>query len=457
MEKELFISFAQHEVSVKAFAKALLASPGRVRLQKKTSNLFRTRHPSSSALDANAFSHTLMVCPEKGYAEVQGMCTFEDFTDACLEHGCIPAVVPELKTITVGGAVSGVGIEASSFRHGLVHECVDEMEILCADGEVRLCRSDNEYSDLFHAIPNSYGTLGYVLRLRFKVIPASPTVHVEYRRYTSRADFLKEMDQACREDTPHDFVEGVAFSPAFYTLVTAKRSQEKADTCLPGKEPYYLNLRRRDHAVLSMRDWIWRWDADWFWCSRFYGMENPLLRRLFGGFMLRSARYWKLLDFYRRHHLDRWANRLRQLRGESPVLREPMVQDVEIPLERCNDFLDFYDSVLDVRPLWICPVRPQAKASSYTLYDMHPGQLHLNFGFWQSVESKPHLPEGHFNRLLEETVDHLGGRKSLYSDSFYPMEEFRRIYGGDAYDSLRRRYDPGHRFPDLYHKTVLRR
>ena len=81
----------------------------------------------------------------------------------------------------------------------------------------------------------------------------------------------------------------------------------------------------------------------------------------------------------------------------------------------------------------------------------------LNFGFWQSVESKPGLPEGHFNRLLEQTVDRLGGRKSLYSDSFYPMEEFRRIYGGEAYDSLRRRYDPGHRFPDLYHKTVLRK
>jgi len=99
------------------------------------------------------------------------MTTFEDFTDATLSMGLRPPVVPELKTITVGGAVSGVGIEASSFRYGLVHEMVEEMEVLCGDGTIRICRRDNENADLFHAMPNSYGTLGYILRLRVKLLP----------------------------------------------------------------------------------------------------------------------------------------------------------------------------------------------------------------------------------------------------------------------------------------------
>ena len=46
----------------------------------------------------------------------------------------MPLVVPQLKTITLGGAVAGLGIESSSFRNGLPHESVLEMEILTGDG-----------------------------------------------------------------------------------------------------------------------------------------------------------------------------------------------------------------------------------------------------------------------------------------------------------------------------------
>ena len=42
----------------------------------------------------------------------------------------MPLVVPQLKTITLGGAVTGLGIESTSFRHGLPHESVREMDVL---------------------------------------------------------------------------------------------------------------------------------------------------------------------------------------------------------------------------------------------------------------------------------------------------------------------------------------
>ena len=78
----------------------------------------------------------------------------------------MPAVVPQLKTITLGGAVAGVGIEATSFRHGLVHETVLEIEVLLpATARVVTARRDNEHADLFFGFPNSYGTLGYALRV----------------------------------------------------------------------------------------------------------------------------------------------------------------------------------------------------------------------------------------------------------------------------------------------------
>ena len=160
-------------------------------------------------------------------AEVEGMTTFEAFVDATLPMGLRPPVVPELKTITVGGAVSGAGIEASSFRYGLVHETVEEMEVLCGDGTIRLCRPDNEHADLFHAIPNSYGTLGYILRLRVKLLPAPPFAILTHRRFTDRVPFLAALVAACAQSPgPPDFVEGVVFAPDDFVLTTARLTSE---------------------------------------------------------------------------------------------------------------------------------------------------------------------------------------------------------------------------------------
>ena len=104
------------------------------------------------------------------------MTTYEDLVAATLEQGALPAVVPELKTITLGGAAAGVGIEASSFRYGLVHESMLEFDVLDRHGRVLTCRPDNEYADLFFGFPNSYGTLGYALRLKCKDVAAKPYV-----------------------------------------------------------------------------------------------------------------------------------------------------------------------------------------------------------------------------------------------------------------------------------------
>jgi FAD/FMN-containing dehydrogenase len=59
--------------------------------------------------------------------------------------------------------------------------------------------------------------------------------------------------------------------------------------------------------------------------------------------------------------------------------------------------------------------------------------------------------------MIEEKVVALGGIKSLYSESYFPEAEFRRLYGGEAYSALKRKYDPRNVFPTLYAKCVLRR
>ena len=108
-----------------------------VRLAKRTSNLFRPRSRNQvPGLDVSGLDAVIAVDPVGRTADVQGMCTYEDLVDATLPHGLIPLVVPQLRTITLGGAVSGLGIEATSFRNGLPHESVLEMDVLTGAGQV---------------------------------------------------------------------------------------------------------------------------------------------------------------------------------------------------------------------------------------------------------------------------------------------------------------------------------
>ena len=96
----------------------------------------------------------------------------------------MPLVVPQLRTITLGGAVTGLGIEATSFRNGLPHESVLEMEVFTGAGELVTARPGD---DLFDAFPNSYGSLGYATRLRIELEPVRPTSRCDTSASTTPA------------------------------------------------------------------------------------------------------------------------------------------------------------------------------------------------------------------------------------------------------------------------------
>src|SRR5579884_1881348 len=166
-----------------------------VRLAKPTSNLFRARAKiKAPGLDASGLTNVIAVDPESRTADVAGMCTYEDLVDATLQYGLSPLVVPQLKTITLGGAVTGLGIESASFRNGLPHESVLEMDVLTGTGEI-VTASPEKNPDLFRAFPNSYGTLGYSTRLRIELEPVKPFVTLRHIRFHSLAEMVAAMER----------------------------------------------------------------------------------------------------------------------------------------------------------------------------------------------------------------------------------------------------------------------
>ena len=418
------------------------------RLSKDTSNLFRKRKaPDGPALNINNFNKVIRVVAEDGFAEVEGMTTYEDLTDECLKHGVMPAVVPQLKSITIGGAVTGIGIESSSFRYGLVHESVQEMDILLGDGSVITCTPDNEHSRLFFGFPNSYGTLGYALKLKIKVVPVKPYVRLTHVQHHSSPSLFQDIDYRCSQSI--DFIDGTVFSPEeLYLTLGEFVDSAPYFSDYTYKNIYYRSIQNRDEDYLTVKDYIWRWDTDWFWCSQYIFAQNPIVRRLLGKKRLNSVTYTKIMNWNRKWKI---AHNLDKLLGYSS---EAVIQDVEIPLLRCPDFLNFYFNTIQFTPVWICPVRPLSDTAKFPLYPLDPEKLYVNFGFWNVIKNRKERIRGCYNRLVEEKVAELGGMKSLYSDSYYPPEQFWEIYNENEYWALKKLYDPGDQFKDLYAKCV---
>ncbi len=425
-----------------------------VRLAKTTTNLFRPRVEVGTGLDVSGLDGVLSVDPESRRAEVQGMCTYERLVAATLPHGLIPLVVPQLRTITLGGAVSGLGIESTSFRSGLPHESVLEMDVLTGGGTLVTCRPGD---DLFDAFPSSYGSLGYATRLRIELEPIGTHValrHVAFPDVRSLAAAVEEVVATRRwEGERVDGMDGVAFAPGELRLTLARFGAEPgpvSDYTRTGV--YWRSVQERETDLLTAHDYVWRWDTDWFWCSRAFGLGHPVVRRFWPRRWRRSDVYQRLVALDRRvglvDRLDARAGRptararrpgrrgaRRGARGV-PVVVRPGGRDaagVAVPAAAAHL------SRRGRRTRWSRAGPTSTSASGA------PSR-------WD-----PEAVDSPLNRAVEAKVSELGGHKSLYSEAFYDRETFDGLYGGPDLAEVKRRYDPDDRLTSLYDKVVHRR
>ena len=433
-----------------------------MRLAKKTSNLFRGRSQTQTpGLDVSQFGHVFEVDPINRVAEVGGMTTYEDLVAATLPYGLMPMCVPQLRTITLGGAVTGLGIESASFRNGTPHESVVSMDILTGTGEVLTVtnKSDDPHRDLFYSFPNSYGSLGYALKLTIELEPTKPFVHVQHVRYASASALTQSMQEIVEsgefQGSRVDFLDGTVFSPTeqYLTIGTMVGELPKGRTTsdYTGMAIYYRSIQTLTNDYLTIGDYLWRWDTDWFWCSRAFGAQLPAVRTLWPKSKLRSDVYWKLIAANRKF---KFAEKLAAIQRKPQ--RESVVQDIEIPIERLPEFLDFFHTEIGIEPIWLCPLKQRDPNARWPLYEFDPEQLYVNVGFWSTVPlvhgEKPE--DGVKNRRIEKMVTDLDGRKSLYSTAFYSRDEFWDIYGGNEYTLMKEKYDPDSRLLGLYEKVV---
>jgi FAD/FMN-containing dehydrogenase len=330
---------------------------------------------------------------------------------------------------------------------------------------------DGPHAELFRAFPNSYGTLGYALSLTIDLAPVQPYVHLRHVRFDDLDEVCQAIGQIVEtgawDGEPVDFLDGSMFpepdladraghDPRTYLTLGSWAATAPYTHEYGGQQIYYRSVQQRSEDYLAVRDYLWRWDTDWFWCSRVFGVQNPRIRRFVPRRYLRSDVYQKLVGLENRYHVKA---RLDARRGEPP--RERVVQDVEVPLERTADFLRWFVAHVPIEPVWLCPLRLRGRVAgttdgSWPLYPLQPDRTYVNVGFWSTVAIEPGAQDGDVNRAIELAVTEHDGHKGLYSDAYYPPEEFWQLYGGSTYQEVKQRYDPQGRLLDLYEKAVRR-
>jgi hypothetical protein len=140
--------------------------------------------------------------------------------------------------------------------------------------------SPDQHPELFHGFPNSYGSLGYATRVRVGLIPVSPGCDLEHTRYSDPNNCSRHRGRMRSAD-----------------LRLSRRRVFRPERFRPEPRPFgRINCHRGagqrlhlDASVLekpaparedylSIHDYLWRWDTDWFWCSKNVGAHLAPVR-----------------------------------------------------------------------------------------------------------------------------------------------------------------------------------
>ena len=363
--------------------------------------------------------------------------TFSDLVRETLKVGLMPCLVPELKTITLGGAVSGCSVESMSYKYGGFHDSCLEYEIITAKGEILTC-SPSKNQDVFHMIHGSYGTLGILSKLKFRLIEAKPFVRMDYITFPTLVELTQAINDHCRlKDV--DFMDAIIHAPNKAVLCIGTLVDEAPSvSTYTYLEIFYKSTLKKKVDYLTTDEYLFRYDTECHWLSRTIpGMENKLFRFLFGKFLLSST------------NLLTWSKRLRPLLKFDK--RPDVVVDVFIPQNKILEFFDFYLEEIDYFPLWVVPYR---RLQPYPwLNDDYEKKIDDDLFFDVAIYGlKNRRKDVNYYKLLEEMVYDCHGIKTLISHNFYDKETFWKIYNRANWEKVKKRTDPGNKFRDLYEK-----
>ncbi|MBA2728327.1 MAG: FAD-binding oxidoreductase [Parachlamydiaceae bacterium] len=402
--------------------------------------------------------------------KVEPRVTMEMLFQATLPYGLSVPVIPEVKSMTVGGALMGIAGESSSHRWGCFHEICTGCEILLGNGDL-LHASPQENPEIFYGLAGSYGSLGVLVSVELKLIPVKPFVHLTYYSYSNPDAVIDALQAFYQSRNPPQFLEGFIFAKDLAVIAIGNDcTSEQISEKLPllslkrvSSKWYYqhvydnLKISQTCEEVMPYSEYIFRHDQGAFWIGAYF--LNPALMSAFisqGMLKLYSPK----INYFNEHQIERYHNamhpstfgrtvmhpwmncqKLQSMlhRAEKWIQNRFIIQDFCIPENNAKKFLQNAMEDTGLFPIWLCPIKstttPQIFAP-HQVKDQSSTPYFINIGLYGlSAYSKP-IDE--MTKKLECLTKELCGRKVLYARSYYTPEEFWEIYSEKDYEMLRK-------------------
>ncbi|MBU0756667.1 MAG: FAD-binding oxidoreductase [Nanoarchaeota archaeon] len=392
----------------------------------------------SDTLDISDLNNIITIDKAKKTCTAEPGATFSDLVKSTIKHNLVPIVVPELKNITIGGAVSGCSVESTSYRYSGFHDTCLEYEIICTDGRVLKCTPENQNRLIFEMVHGAFGTLGIITKLRFRLMDAKTFVHLKYITCRNLKEY-KELIWQHYHKKDIDFMDGIIHSKDQLVLCLGNFIDKVPYISRYGiNGPYYKSTKNKKEDYLRTYDYFFRYDSDCHWIARKYGLENPLVRSLFGKHILGSENMLKT------------AKRLSSLQK---LQRPDVVVDVMIPFSKLDEFYRFYVKEFDFFPLWIVPYRFRNYPwINREFLKSNRDKLFIDCAVYGMKQKK----NKNYFKLLEDKLIQLGGIKTLISYNYYDKETFWKIFDKENYYHVKNMTDPNAQFLDIYTKTHIK-
>lgn len=424
--------------------KLFFARGQKIKIYHGSTNSTRTqKFEKDKFVDVSLLDYVIEINTAENYTWVEPNVSMDKLVEETLRHRLVPLVVMEFPGITVGGGIQGGAGESSSFKHGLFHDTCLEYEIVLGNGEL-ITASPTKNEDLFYGTACSYGSLGIITLVKLRLIPAKDFIHLTYHATKSFEETVSLTEKKVGEDV--QFIDAILFEKNRGTVMvgnfTDKSNLPVSTFSKRSDEWFYLHadkISKRHETyeeIIPTKEYFFRYDRGGFWVGKY------------------AFSFWKVpfTKFFRflldRAFKTRTMYRVIQMTN---VSQKYFVQDVCMPKETVLKFLQFADSELHIYPLWLCPLRPDKNAK------LSPAFLNttlaVNIGVWGRIPAGSNFLT--INRVAENKVSVLRGRKVLYAHAYYPRDEFWKIYDYTWYNALREKYFAASVFPDIYDKTKV--
>lgn len=418
----------------------------KVRIYRGASNSTRVlSFKKNGILDISDLDRVIKVNRDEKYVIVEPNVPMDKLVAETLKYGLIPPIVMEFPGITVGGGIQGGSGESSSFKWGTFDNLFLEYQVVLGNGKI-VKASEKESRDLFFGLASSYGSIGIITCAKLRLIPAKKFVQLTYLRVNGAKEMVKVVKSQTRKKV--EYIDAILFSKNCGVVMVGTLSDKKdlpiATFSKLTDEWFYLHAEKiakkyeRWEELIPVKEYFFRYDRGAFWVGKYIFRTvnvpfNRLTRALFN-------------PIFKTRSLYRFLQALK-------TPQNSLTQDLILPYQNVERFLNFVDQKTKIYPIWLCPLKPATKEFMSPTYIK--GNLVIDVGVWQR-QNKDVSTLISLNRELEKQVKILGGRKVLYAHCYYPEKEFWSIYDFGKYNKLREKYFAKRTLPDIFEKVIVK-